>query len=211
MNHQLRTVDWLWALMILLAIAWIGHARQSAQETPQSVEREKLLATIRDPGLRESDPDRVIQAIQRLGMMKDTEAIDDLIPLLTFRRLYPEDKDPSLARDVEGSRSSARRFPAIEALALIGRPALPAVVRVLETSDPESSESRCALEVVRYIFLQVTEPDTQHPAEAFLRPRREAVRFLRQAASEASSTEAEERLRLAAERLADRENYRSPR
>lgn len=211
MKHQARIVDWLCAFVVLLAIPWIGHARQSAQETPHSVEREKLLATIRDPGLRESDPDRVMQAMQRLGMMKDTGAIDDLIPLLTFRRLYPEDKDPSLARDLNDFRTSARRFPAIEALVLIGRPALPALVRVIGASDPDSLESKCALEAVRWILLEIYESGTPNPEKSRQQVWwSEAAKYLAQAASEASSPEAKERLRLGAEKLKHREDYKRP-
>ncbi len=213
MRHHTRTLERLLAygaLLTLLVFSWTGRGRCSAQGALQGPEREELLATIRDPRLRERDPDRVILAMQRLGVMKDTGAIQDLISLLTFRRLYPEDEDPTLARDVFDSRSSSWRFPAIEALTLIGRPALPALVQAIEASDPDSLESKCALEAVRLIFLHGTTPDNQNPDESAQRFWREAAEYLTQAAGRASSPQAEERLRVAAEKLEHREDYKRP-
>lgn len=220
MNHPARMGDWLCALVVLLAMPWNGHAYQTAQEEAERMQsalktvrrmgKDKLLATLRDTSLQKSNPELLIAAIQRLGMMKDTGAIDDLIPLLTFRRLYPEDKDPHAPIDRDWVADAPHRFPAIEALSLIGRPSLPALVRVIGAADPESLESRCALETIRWVFGLTYTPDPNDTGDPSRRELRAAAKYLAETAKEASSPEAEERLRLAGEKLENWETFKPP-
>ena len=147
----------------------------------------KLTAIVRDARLQETDPDRVVQAIQRLGEMKAVEAVDDLAGLLTFRKWFPWEKDPNQPKVVEGLGPTDReRYPAALALLQIGPPALPALIKVIEAHEPGSLETRNTLEVII--------PLTRYDRPAY-------VQKLKDAAAGAPSPEAAERLRKAAEKL----------
>ncbi len=124
------------------------------QSSPAGERRDKienLLATIRDPKLRQSDPERVVAAIQALGRMKAVEAVDDLAKLLAFRRTFPWEtgRGPIQEFHIE---TPASRYPAVGALMEIGEPSLPAMIRVIKSYELTSLESRNAMEVVSYLF-----------------------------------------------------------
>jgi len=150
-------------------------------------ELSRLTAIVRDGRLQASDPDRVVQAIERLGEMKAVEAVDDLVRLLSFRKWFPWENDPNQPKVVEGLGITDRqRYPAILALIQIGPLSLPALIKVIETHEPGSLETRNAMEVI----IQLSHYD-----------RPPYVRKLKDAAAKASSPEAAERLRKAAEAL----------
>lgn len=110
----------------------------------------KLLATLRDVDLRKNHPDQVITAIRRLGELRASEAIDDLIELLTFSPLFPgEVAGPDGQPVVE---FQLNRYPATGALFQIGRPALPALLRVIELNRLDSLKGQNAMDSIQNIF-----------------------------------------------------------
>jgi PBS lyase HEAT-like repeat len=160
----------------------IGEDKDSHQE-----ELERLLATVRDTRLQETDQVRVTRAIERLGELRDPAAVDDLVQLLTFRRVWPWEKDPTVPKSTEPVHPwTWNTFPAVKALSLIGQPALPALIRVIGTHEPDSPESQKAMEV---IILMSGDKRSDYVAR------------LKYAAAAASSPDAAQRLRQAAETL----------
>lgn len=146
-----------------------------------------LLTIVRDAKLRDKDPDRVAEAIVRLGELRAEPAIDDLVQLLTFPRVLPweREKNPQVVNEIH-LITPGYRYPAISALAQIGRASLPALVDALEKHEVGSGTSRNALEVVRYFF-------RDKPSDG--------AQYLRKAAASAANPEFAERLRKAAAAL----------
>jgi HEAT repeat protein len=176
----------VWALMLLCVACSAGQAQDDERKVSRKEEINKLIAVIRDARMQDTNPDRVVQAIQRLGEMKATEAVDVLAELLTFRRWLPWEKDPTQPKDEVGVTSDRQRYPATLALLLIGAPALPALIKVIEAHDPGSLETRNALEVII--------PLSRYGRAAY-------VQKLNDAAARAASPEAAQRLMKAAETL----------
>ena len=175
----------LLAGVTLVNTARKGFSGASPSCHPTDEKVEKLLSTLRDKRLRESDPTRLVEAIQQLGRMKAAAAIADLVDLLTFRRTWPWET-PGGPIDEIHTITPAGRYPAVGALMEIGKPSVPAVTKVIEEKASDSLEVANALEVVRFIFRE------RPPA---------AVEYLQGAAAKAASTETAERLRKAAEKL----------
>lgn len=177
----------VWALMLVCVACSASQAQDDERKVSREAEINKLIAIIRDARMQETNPDRIVQAIQRLGEMKATEAVGDLAKLLTFRRWFLWEKDPSQPKIGEGGGPTDRdRYPATLALILIGAPSLPAVIKVIEAHEADSLETRNAMEVI--IILS-----------RYKRP--EYVACLKNAAGVATSAQAAERLRRAAEAL----------
>jgi len=120
-----------------------------------------------------------MNAIRRLGELRAVEAIPDLISLLGFRYTHRREREggPRVVRARDFSR-----YPAADALAEIGNPALPSLVEVVETREFDSMESRNARYAIRLIFRY--EPE-------------KADEFFQNAAAKAPSAKAAERLRKA--------------
>jgi hypothetical protein len=102
--------------------------------------------------------------------MKCVDAIDDLIALLTYRFRLTSPMQPPF---------TASSYPATEALMIIGKPALPALVKLIETHDAACLVSKNARFTVRCIFSY---------------REKEGDEFFRQAADKAATPEAKERL-----------------
>jgi len=140
------------------------------------------LEVLHKTDLQQSDPVAVRTAIVELGRMRCADSIDDLIGLLTFRFPYPKKGEP-LYRPNTGTR-----YPATDALMEIGKAALPALVKVIETNDPGSLVSKNARYAARTIFAYRD---------------KEGDEFFRQAAEKADTPEAKERLLKALETAAE--------
>lgn len=140
-------------------------------------EVECLRAILRDEGLRRSDPERVFRAMRRLGELRSVIAVGDLIGLLTLKRVFDwETPDNAGHTGIEETIiTAANRYPAVDALISIGKPALPALVDVIGSRESGSVESENAVFAVFMIFRA--------------RPER-AAEFLRMAADRAHSSEA---------------------
>ena len=179
----------------LVLIGFLGLAAVSDSRPPtisevagQSSEIEELLKTVRNKTLMQTDPEHLVKAIERLGQLRALTAIDDLTELLTFRRTFKgEEIAVAPGRTIINAShlySPDERYPAILALRALGEPALPALVRVIETNETGSRASENAAYTVGSIFRD--------------EPARE-VKYLSEAAAKASTPEGRDRLLKAAE------------
>jgi hypothetical protein len=170
-----------------------GSAQQLKVDKAEVAERLHRVAS--DEQLRRNDPDLVLKAIKAAGQCQVGQAVPDLIELLAFRYWYDWEKTKERpievrARDLIGV---ATRYPATEALAQIGKSALPQLLQVVETHPFASLESKNARYTVRLIFR-----DDQKADECFTN-----------AAGTASSPEAKQRL-LKAVQTADEDRRLNP-
>src|SRR5262249_55030644 len=93
----------------------------------------------------------------------------------------------SLGERLTGMRTEAdSRFPAVSALYLIGKPALPALVKVIENFDEQDLMSRNARHTIVSIFSGKLS---------------EGVKYINQAASECSSALCSQRLSILAREM----------
>ncbi len=74
-----------------VTVVWSQQDTEPTQPVPNTEELQ-LLTLIRNHDLQTDDPDKVAQAIESLGNKKCVVAIDDLIPLLSFSRIYSWEK-----------------------------------------------------------------------------------------------------------------------
>src|SRR5437879_2406302 len=140
-----------YGLLILVSFAFWAlpgstMSKIELQSGENNEEVKQLLAIVRDQTLRQSSPDQVVNAIKRLGKMKAVEAVNDLVQLITFN----PDADQERAVGIITERSD--RYPAVSALFLIGKPSLPALIKVIEEHDKEELTSRNALHTIMSIF-----------------------------------------------------------
>ena len=128
-------------------------------------EEKRLLSILRDRQAQENDPDSLVTAIDRLGGMRSVSAIDDLINLITLKRRLPEQ---ALGSPVQMGlpRGTLSGDPAAEALFHIGEPALPALVAVIEASDPLALESQNAFYTLVAIFREDPEAGVEYLEKA---------------------------------------------
>jgi hypothetical protein len=151
------------------------------------VEIYESLATIKNQSFRETNKEQVAEAIDKLGKLKSTEAISDLVELITFK-IQPKAEVKNDFFVVEHHTiTNFDRFPAMSALSQIGEPALPDLIKLIEKEDADSIASNNALEVVRAIF---KENNT-------------ALAYLQQKADESIILEGKQRLESAAGKTAE--------
>jgi HEAT repeat protein len=154
--------------------------------TQQPVKEKRLLAIVRDKEAQERDRERYVQAIERLGEIRSITAVDDLIELITFKRTLRSEENPwPIVIDREHPVTPLSLYPAAGALFYIGKPALPALRRLIETSDPDSLASQNAIYTLMAIFRE--DPKA-------------GVRYLQDAANQAQTPEASNNFLRAVER-----------
>ncbi|MGD0693792.1 MAG: hypothetical protein ABSB82_02965 [Terriglobia bacterium] len=189
-QHSLSLV-WLFVVIAPMAVSGTpprnsGEPQSQSSVPAESREKiEKLLVVIRDAKLRESDPGRVVEAIEELGHVKAVEAIDDLVKLLTFRRTWPWETPGGPIQEFR-IETPGLRYPAVSALIEIGQPSVPAMVKVIEAHESSSLESQNALWVIRSLF--------QYNGK-------EGIDYLKEAAKHSSSPRGAQRLTDAADKL----------
>ena len=121
----------------------LGHGLLgSAQQEPQSDERqeaEQLIGLLQVPGIRESDPDGVTEALRRLGRIGDERAVPVLAEYLDFER-------PPTDYEKVGLKLAATMapFPARNALLRIGKSATGTVIKVIRQHGIESVGGKIA-------------------------------------------------------------------
>lgn len=134
-----------------------------------------LLEVLRDKDLQQTDPNRVWRAIHEVGQLRCPEAIDDLIALLTFRSSYGQGESRVILMGVY----TGNRYPATNALAEIGKAALPALIKAIEMNDEGALISKNA----------------RYTARAIIHDERPVVdKFFKDAATKAPTAEAKRRL-----------------
>lgn len=171
-------------LVFFVALLGLGGKAMSefVQRSDQRVSDQEviqLIAVIRDERLREREPSRVVQAINRLGELRAVQAIDDLISLLTFKRTFEwESQSKEVINEIQPI-TPGNRYPATSALAQIGEPALPALVKVLAEHESNSVASKNSAYAILTIF-------RENPTQG--------SQYLKRAAARASTPEAAERI-----------------
>lgn len=179
MMNYLRGITILtFAVLLTFAVVTVSKGQRIEQEEAATVEsgkeiEKRLLETIRNEQLKQSDPDSFRRAIRRLGEIRSVAAIDDLIKLLSFRAHYPSDDD--IDHTESHPIGLLGRYIAGSALSEIGEPALPALVKVIETHDCKDIESEVAGEAIIYA----------------IKDYEKAPKFLRQAAADAPTAAAQ--------------------
>ena len=148
---KLRARILLHAVLLLASIAQILTAKlegygQVTQGQSRDEEIAQLIAIIRNSQLRIEDPEKVVEAINKLGEMKAVSAVDDLAQILSFRLVSQGERLTGITTEAD------QRFPAVSALYLIGKPALPALVKVIENFDEQDLMSRNARHTMVSIF-----------------------------------------------------------
>jgi hypothetical protein len=128
----------------------IGYAQ--LQSDSQAQEITALINELRNVNLQKNDPDKIFNAMHRLMELKSLAAIDDLINLISFEKQYSHQKTKDGVITMSRIIPISARYPAIRVLASIGRPALPALVKVIEENSSESMESYNALITIMEIF-----------------------------------------------------------
>lgn len=156
------------------------------QQPPEEQKLAEALAILGNAELRENDPERVVRAIQELGELRNPAAIGALVKILTFRRWAAWEKDPNKPVDLSMPRSRGMIYPAVNALKEIGPPSLPALIKVIESHEPNTLETENAMEVIIDL--------SRYERSAY-------VQKLKDATESAATPEAAARLRKAAETL----------
>lgn len=171
--------------VVLLGLAGETVARNNRLPAAHQDGERRFLSILRDKQAQENQPDLVVAAIEQLGGMRSVAAIDDLVNLITFKRTLPERATPS--SPIQGGLPAGPMsvYPATEALFHVGEPALPALVAVIEASEPEALASQNALYTIMAIFRE---------------DREAGVEYLENAAKQAHNTEGSKNLLRAAER-----------
>lgn len=172
---------WTIRVVLLIALGLTAHGTKAMQQQ-DSADIEQLLSDVRDPQLRGAQPERVLQAISRLGEMKSVAAANDLVDLLAFERSVGSQQDDKDAITEIHVVTTSERYPATQALIEIGRPTLSAVARAIGRHPIGSLESENARYVIWMIF-------RENPARA--------VDYLRKTTVQASSGEERDRLNYA--------------
>lgn len=196
MNRKaVTTRDFIWVCTFTFVLGATVHTplveaqsrhvqNQTNAAMPRSEEISKLLVVLRDPELRKTQPERVVAAIQRLGEMRATEAVNDLVELLTFARKFAWERDDAIVEIQPITRGN--RYPATSALFQIGRPALPALVKVIELNPTDSEWAQNSTFAVQNIFRDNLT---------------EGAQYLERAAESSKNTESAQRLRQSAAEL----------
>lgn len=180
-------------VLSLLLLALGGEAmsdldQRTTESNSQPVDGEtrQLLTILRDEQLREREPSKVVEAIKRLGEMRSAPAIVDLTRLLTFKQTFEwESQNDDVVVEIQPIHTG-NRYPATSALSQIGKPALPELVKVIETQEPGSLAAENAI----YTIAQIFREDPQN-----------GIQYMKEAVFKAPSPDSEQRLLQAAEKI----------
>jgi len=178
----------LFSIIFATGILLTSVAGSKSVVTPQDNsegEVSTLISVLRDSRLRQDDPERVIKAIERLRDLKAVAAVDDLIQLIGFSRTFSWERTDGSILELQPI-TPGNRYPAVSALFQIGKPALPALVKVIEGFESNSVENQNATYAVQSIFRDNLP---------------EGVKYVREAATQSFTTLMAQRLSTAAGRI----------
>jgi len=180
MSHIIQLTSLFGMLTILASIVLGSDGMFNIKHTVvgQDAEVSQLITILRDSPLQEREPEKIKEAIERLGEMRATIAAEDLARLITFR--VRKMKPLNIKTEAD------ERYPAKGALILIGKPALPALLKVIENNDKEELAHQNALSAVITIFRG------DLPS---------GVQYLKEAAAKSQSLDAIRRILDASERI----------
>lgn len=129
-------------------------AKQTQTSLQNSDEIGNLIKTLKNQELKKAFPQLIWEAIEKLGSIRDERAIPELIKYIDYEKKFePRQKqDSNEITHWDDPKPISGRYPATAALFQIGKPALPALVKVIEAEDAESIKSQNALYTVQFIF-----------------------------------------------------------
>jgi hypothetical protein len=160
-------------LIIHVAVAAEPRCRALAGSNPQ-----RLIQFLKDGQAASPDPRCVEYALRSLGEAKVEEAIPMLVDYLDFER--PETEMEKMG--IGGALGTiGNDFPAVLALAQMGRAALPALVKVVESGTGSTQAHKNGIYTIMKIFNRQAS----------------GIQFLAKSAINAKSTEAKTRLSVA--------------
>lgn len=133
-------------LLFCAGLATSLHRGFQAEAQMKDNEIQQLLSVVRNKQLREQSPEVVAATIKRLGEMRTATAVTDLIDLLTFQPTSANTRRTEIRTEAD------ERYPAMDALFLIGKPALPALVKVVAANDEKTLVNRNAAHTILSIF-----------------------------------------------------------
>ena len=159
---------------------------QPTQTTTQKKEIESLLESLHNDSLRRTSPQEIVKAIKRLGEIRAAKSVNDLISFLTFKQIFDwEDKTGEAVNEIQPIHTG-NRYPATSALGNIGKPALSALLNVVQTQASQTLISENAIFAISVIY-------RNNPLDG--------IDYLTQAANKASSKQVKQRLTNAIARL----------
>ena len=170
------------SLALTLGIGLASPQQPVISEPCEAAREEEYLRALRNQDLKSTEPEWFVHSIECLGKLESIAAVNPLIELLGFRRSFWWD-----GTGIVKIRLPTDRYPAGAALARIGKPALPSVIRAITASDPASTE----YEVLFYVLLTV-----------FHYEREEGLSFIKKAGIAARTEEETEHLLELARRYA---------
>lgn len=130
-------------------------ADQQIQASSSTDEVNNLIIILKDKSLKEKSPQMLVDAIKRLGSIKSTKAIPELLEYLDFE-VPLESKEsysqPSDGVEINPSIPVSGRYPAVGALIQIGKVALPKLTEAIENEEITSTKSQNAVYSIQQIF-----------------------------------------------------------
>lgn len=169
MRNQYLIIFVSFAIFCLIAILGINVISQNKEITDDKVtvedsqtklqdsdETQKLIKILTD---KKESADVILATIETLGNMKANEAIPILTEYLDYEKICNRNP-PKYVEGVEidgteiGPRRTCGSYPATSALIQIGKPSLPALVKVIEEEKSESLKSQNALYTIQQIFVE---------------------------------------------------------
>ncbi len=116
----------------------------------QNIENEKLIDSLSDENLKTNNADKFVENIKVIGSKRIIEAVPNLIGLIDFKYEKPSTNPAVGFGQYTGMISSD--YPAVEALAQIGKSSLPALIILIEDEQTKSLKSDNALYTIKIIF-----------------------------------------------------------
>lgn len=162
-------------------------------KTSQNSEDEvqNLIAILKDKDAKIKTPELIYKVMEQLGRLKAQEAIPELIDCLDYKRRYEWEapEESGIVNEIH-TITPAGRYPAVSALFQIGKPALPLLIKVMETEESNSVRSQNALYTIQIIFREdITE----------------AIEYLKKSMSKSTAQNAKIRLQTAIEKTREQQ------
>jgi hypothetical protein len=120
-------------------------------------EVQRLLQILMISENKVKSPKLVTETILKLGTMRDERAIPELVKYLDYEPKFEKAQSQDLITDTAeithwNDLPTSGRYPAVGSLFQIGKPALPALIKILEERESMSIESKNALRTIQLIF-----------------------------------------------------------
>lgn len=125
---------------------------QQLPEGDEGKEAERLIVLLQTPGIRDSDPDKVTEALRRLGEIRAEQAIPILAEYLDFKRPPTDHEKAGVKLAI-----TAIPYPARVALDRIGKSATGELIKVIRKHGIKSVAGDNAFWVLHYYYRNYSE------------------------------------------------------